>query len=162
MSPSRIRAIGPPSAASGVMWIAAGTLPEAPDMRPSVRSATLWPRSCKTPSVGVSLCNSGMPLARGPWKRTTTTVSPVNSPAWNAAFTWFWSSKTRARASTTCSSGFTADTLMTARPRLPASMCRPPVAANGLAAGRTMRSLSDAPGPSTHSIPASVSFGSVV
>ena len=38
-------------------------------MRPSVTSATLWPRSCRTPSVGVSLCSSGMPLARGPWKR---------------------------------------------------------------------------------------------
>ena len=30
----------PPSTASGVTWIAAGTLPEAPDMRPSVTSAT--------------------------------------------------------------------------------------------------------------------------
>ena len=27
--------------------MAAGTLPEAPDMRPSVTSATRWPRSCK-------------------------------------------------------------------------------------------------------------------
>ena len=34
MSPSRRRAIGPLSTASGVTWIAAGTLPEAPDMRP--------------------------------------------------------------------------------------------------------------------------------
>ena len=36
-------AIAPPSSASGVTWIAAGTLPEAPDMRPSVTSATLTP-----------------------------------------------------------------------------------------------------------------------
>ena len=49
--------------ASGVMWMAAGTLPEAPDMRPSVSSATLKPRSCRTPSAGVSLCSSGMPTA---------------------------------------------------------------------------------------------------
>jgi hypothetical protein len=43
MSPSRIFEIGPPSTASGVMWMAAGTLPDAPDMRPSVSSATLKP-----------------------------------------------------------------------------------------------------------------------
>ena len=60
------------ASASGETWIAAGTLPLAPDMRPSVISATLCPRSCRTPSAGVSLCSSGMPLARGPWKRTTT------------------------------------------------------------------------------------------
>ena len=52
--------------ASGVQWIAAGTLPDAPDMRPSVTSATLKPLSCNTPKGGVSLCSSGMPLARGP------------------------------------------------------------------------------------------------
>ncbi len=40
MSPSRTLATGPPQAASGVRWIAAGTLPDAPDMRPSVTSAT--------------------------------------------------------------------------------------------------------------------------
>ena len=74
MSPSRSRASGPPSTASGVRWIAAGTLPEAPDIRPSVTSATLKPLSCSTPSDGVSLCSSGMPLACGPWKRTTATM----------------------------------------------------------------------------------------
>ena len=36
-------------------WIAAGTLPDAPDMRPSVTSATLSPRSCNTLSSGVRL-----------------------------------------------------------------------------------------------------------
>ena len=66
MSPSRTLAIGPPSAASGVRWIAAGTLPEAPDIRPSVTSATLKPWSCSTPRAGVSLCSSGMPLALRP------------------------------------------------------------------------------------------------
>jgi hypothetical protein len=35
---------------------------------------------------GVSLCSSGMPLAFGPWKRTTAMKSPVNSPALKAAF----------------------------------------------------------------------------
>ena len=80
MSPSRMRASAPPSAASGVTWIAAGTLPDAPDMRPSVSSATLWPRSWSRPSVGVSLCSSGMPLAFGPWKRTTAMKSLVEPP----------------------------------------------------------------------------------
>jgi hypothetical protein len=45
MSPSRTRASGPSGSASGETWIAAGTLPLAPDMRPSVISATLCPRS---------------------------------------------------------------------------------------------------------------------
>ena len=39
-SPSRSRASGPSGSASGETWIAAGTLPLAPDMRPSVISAT--------------------------------------------------------------------------------------------------------------------------
>lgn len=84
-SPLRISAMAPPSAASGVTWIAAGTLPEAPESRPSVTSATLLPRSCSTPSGGISLCSSGMPLAFGPWKRTTATKSPLRSPALKAA-----------------------------------------------------------------------------
>ena len=65
--------------------MAAGTLPEAPDMRPSVTSATLKPLSCSTPSAGVSLCSSGMPLACGPWKRTTATKSRSSSPRLKAA-----------------------------------------------------------------------------
>nr|BFE77906.1 hypothetical protein GCM10020093_005070 [Planobispora longispora] len=56
-----------PRAASGDRWMAAGTLPEAPDMRPSVTIATFWPRSSSTAIGGVSLCSSGMPLALGPW-----------------------------------------------------------------------------------------------
>ena len=31
-------------------------------------------------SVGVSWCSSGMPFARGPWKRTTTTQSRDSAP----------------------------------------------------------------------------------
>src|SRR3546814_6035004 len=54
-------------------------------MRPSVTSATLKPRSCSTPSGGVSLCSSGMPIACGPWKRTTATKSFSSSPALKAA-----------------------------------------------------------------------------
>ena len=71
-SPSCSLPIRPPSSASGATWMAEGTLPDAPDMRPSVTSATLWPRSCSTARIGVSACSSGMPLALGPWKRTTT------------------------------------------------------------------------------------------
>src|SRR5690606_968664 len=65
-SPSCRKARGPPPSASGLTWIALGTLPLAPDIRPSVTSATLCPRSCSTPSTGVSLCSSGIPFARGP------------------------------------------------------------------------------------------------
>ena len=68
-------------ATSGLTWIAAGTLPDAPLMRPSVTSATRKPFFCSAPSGGVSLCSSGMPLARGPWKRTTATKSRSSSPA---------------------------------------------------------------------------------
>ena len=35
--------------------VGAGTLPDAPDMRPSVTSATLRPRSCSTARTGVRL-----------------------------------------------------------------------------------------------------------
>ena len=49
-------------------------------MRPSVTSATRWPRSCNTPKGGMSLWSSGMPLAFGPWKRTTAIKSPLSSP----------------------------------------------------------------------------------
>ncbi|MCY1294137.1 hypothetical protein D9M70_434190 [compost metagenome] len=100
-SPSRTRASGPPSKASGQTWMAAGIFPEAPDMRPSVTSATLKPRSCSTPRKGVSLCSSGMPLLRGPWKRITATRSRSSSPALKASASACWSWKTRAGASTT-------------------------------------------------------------
>jgi hypothetical protein len=83
-SPSRSRASGPPASASGLTWMAAGTLPLAPLMRPSVTSATLKPLPCSTASGGVSLCSSGMPLACGPWKRTTATTSRSSSPALKA------------------------------------------------------------------------------
>ena len=85
-------AIGPPSTASGVTWMAAGTLPDAPDMRPSVTSATLNARPCRTLSAGVRLCSSGMPMALGPAKRTTAMKSWLSSPALKAACSpcWLW------------------------------------------------------------------------
>jgi hypothetical protein len=144
-SPSRSSASGPPAAASGDTWIAAGTLPEAPLMRPSVTSATRKPLPCRTASGGVSLCSSGMPLARGPCQRTTQTRSHSSSPAWKAASIASWLSKMRAGASITCRSCGTADTLITLRPRLPVSSRRPPVRLNGCPAGRTMLSSPDAP-----------------
>ena len=61
-SPSRRRDSGPPAAASGVQWIAAGTLPEAPLMRPSVTSATRRPRSISTPSAGRELVQLRHPV----------------------------------------------------------------------------------------------------
>ena len=70
---------------------------DAPDMRPSVTSATLWPRSCSTPSTVVSLCSSGMPLAFGPWKRTTAMKSRSSSPALKASFSACWLSNTMRR-----------------------------------------------------------------
>src|SRR3546814_19100351 len=51
-SPSRKRDNGPPPIASGVTWIAAGTLPLAPDMRPSVTSAPLKPLHTETRREG--------------------------------------------------------------------------------------------------------------
>ena len=57
---------GPPSSAPGHTWIAAGTAPDAPDIRPSVTSATRKPLFCSPVSAGVSECSSGMPLARRP------------------------------------------------------------------------------------------------
>ena len=67
-SPSRSRASGPPIAASGQTWIAAGTLPDAPDIRPSVTSATFSPRSCSTDSVGVRLMQFRHPVRLRPLK----------------------------------------------------------------------------------------------
>jgi hypothetical protein len=62
-------------------------LPEAPDIRPSVTSATAARDPAALTMVGVSEWSSGIPLACGPWKRTTTIVSEVNSPALKAALT---------------------------------------------------------------------------
>ena len=81
----------------GVTWIAAGTLPDAPRHAPVGDQRDLEARSCSTPSGGVSLCSSGMPLACGPWKRTTATKSRSSSPALKAASSSSWLSKTTRR-----------------------------------------------------------------
>ena len=48
--------------------MAAGTLPDAPDMRPSVTSATRNPRSCTEPRTGVSACSLGHAVGLGALK----------------------------------------------------------------------------------------------
>lgn len=44
----------------------AGTLPDMPDVRPSLSSFTGKPRFCKIASADISLCNSGVLFAFGP------------------------------------------------------------------------------------------------
>ncbi|MNV65174.1 hypothetical protein D3C71_1578540 [compost metagenome] len=161
-SPSRTRASGPPTSASGPTWITAGTLPDAPDMRPSVTSATLWPASCSAPSAGVRRCNSGMPLAFGPWKRTTATTSRFSSSASKAACSASWESNTRAGASTIRCSSATADTLITPRPRLPAIRRSPPSFENGADAGASTAASPLVAGPSRQRSVPSVITGSSV
>ena len=140
-SPSRSLASAPPNFASGDTWIAAGTLPEAPDIRPSVTSATRKPLSWSTPSNGVSLCSSGIPLAAGPWNRTTTTTLRSSSPAWNAVITSFCSQNTRQGASIVQRDFSTALTLIVPRPRLPCTSRNPPSGWNGSLTGRSMAGL---------------------
>ena len=52
--------------ASEVFQAFEGTFPDAPDIRPSVIKATLKPISWRLERIGVSACNSGIPLALGP------------------------------------------------------------------------------------------------
>ena len=137
ISPSCTRASGPPAAASGETWMAAGTLPEAPLIRPSVTKATAKPLFCRIAKGGVSLCSSGMPLACGPCQRTTHTTSRSNSPTLNAACSASWESNTRQGACTTWRSAGTEDTLMTLRPSGPCKSFKPPLALKGSLTGRT-------------------------
>ena len=136
-SPSCTQASGPPAAASGDTWMAAGTLPEAPLMRPSVTKATAKPLFCRMAKGGVSLCSSGMPLACGPCQRTTHTTSRSNSPALKAACSASCESNTRHGACTTCRSAGTEDTLITLRPSAPCKSFKPPLALKGSVTGRT-------------------------
>ena len=132
VSPSRTRASGPPARHSGVTWIAAGTLPDAPDMRPSVTSATWKPWSCSTPSdrrelVQLRACRWRAAPGSGPRRRSRAAARRGRtrpSPPLGV-------SNTSAGACTTRCSGLTAEVLMTARPRLPASSFSPPSALNG-------------------------------
>ena len=107
-------------------------------MRPSVTIATLNPLFCSTAKGGVSLCNSGIPLALGPWKRTTAIKSRSNSPRSNAANSSSWASNTMAGASIMWRSSGTAEILITLRPKLPFSKRKPPDSLNGDAAVRTI------------------------
>ena len=60
---------------------------------------------------GVSLCSSGMPLAFGPWKRTTAMKSRELAGL-EASFSACWLSNTTAGASMRRRSGFTAEVLI--------------------------------------------------
>ena len=123
--------------------------PDAPLMRPSVTSATAYPRFCSTPSDGVSACSSGIPLADGPCSRMTTTTSRSSSRREKAVRNPTWSVNTRAGASTTRCSSATAETLMTALPSEPRSMRSPPSGAKGSVAGRSTLSSPDSSGRSS-------------
>ena len=81
--------------------MAAGTLPDAPDIRPSVTMATLKPLSCCEAIIGVNLCSSGMPLAFGPCSLITAMKSVSSSPRANAACKPDCESNTLAGAVTT-------------------------------------------------------------
>ncbi len=85
MSPSRSCASGPPIAASGQTWIAAGTLPEAPDIRPSVTSATLQPAVLQDRQRRRQRMQLRHPVrAAAPGSGRRRSVSEVNSPALKA------------------------------------------------------------------------------
>jgi len=150
MSPSRTLPMAPPDSASGLTCNAVGTLPEAPESRPSVTSATRRPWFCNMPSNGVRLCCSGMPLARGPWKRSTATKSCGKAPARCSLASCAGSSSTTAGAVIAWRSGLSADTLISERPRLPLSRRRPPCASNGALAGRNTVSSPLLAGTSRH------------
>ncbi len=151
--------MGPACTDSGVTWIAAGIAPDAPLMRPSVTSATAYPRFWRTPSEGVRACSSGMPFALGPCSRMTTTTSRSSSRRENACRNPTWSVKTRAGASTTRSFSATADTLMTAWPSVPRSTRRPPSGANGSVGGRSTSGSPDEGAASTNRSSPSTSSG---
>lgn len=109
-----------------------------PDMRPSVKErATRSQCFCSTPSGGVSLCSSGMPLAAGPWKRTTTMTSLLNSASLEGAFDLVLLVEDAHRCLMVKRSSGTAEILMlTARPSSPCSRRRSPSARNCSPTGR--------------------------
>jgi len=103
------------------MWIAEGTLPEAPDIRPSVTRATLNP--CLAGHlVEVSAYAFWHPLIWS-WKRSTTMTSFSNSPRLKAATTSSWSSNTIAGASTIDAFQIQ-QKLWHATPKLPCITCK--------------------------------------
>ena len=132
-SPSRTRQRAA-RAASGVQWIAAGTLPDAPDMRPSVTSATRWPRSMQHAERGrelVQLAASRSRAGPGGGRRRRGRGRARRHRTRRASCDW--SSNTRAGASIDALLGATAETFITARPSEPSSTRMPPSGANGVA-----------------------------
>ena len=137
-SPSATRASGPPAAASGVRWIAAGTFPDAPDIRPSVTSATLCPRSCSTPRAGVSLCSSGMPRPlRALVAHDRDEIAVQRTGLEGVKKLLLAVEHDRGRGHDAVFGRSTADVLITLAPRFPVSVFSPPSGANGSSAVRT-------------------------
>ena len=134
----------PSLAASGVRWMAAGTLPEAPGhARPSVTRATRRPRSCSTDSDAGSgnAALRGMPLARGPWKRTTATKSRSSLPGLEGAArnaSWLSNTITPATSTTRCSGLDRRGLDHRPKPRLPVSRRSPTSRSNGSETGRSI------------------------
>ena len=113
----------PAAAASGVRWMAAGTLPEAPDMRPSVTSATRWPRSCSTPSSGRELVQLGHAVGARALEAHDGHEVAVQRAGLEGGEEVAPGRRRPRPAPRPCRcSGLTAEVLITARPRLPSSI----------------------------------------
>ena len=89
-----------------------------------------------------------MPLARGPWLRTTAMKSSTSRPTLNASSSASCDSNTRAGAVIARNSGATAEIFATARPRLPCRRRRPPSRSNGSSMPRSTSGSSDRGGGS--------------
>ena len=88
-------------------------------------------------------------------------VSEVNSPALKAALTASWLWKTRAGASITWRSGATAETLITAAPKVAGQLLQPALSPRrASAAGRTILSFRLSLAPSRQARRPAVSIGS--
>ena len=124
---------GPPAAASGVQWIAAGTLPEAP------RHAAVGDERDAVAAVHQHAERGRELVQLGHAVRARALVADDRDEVARRARrgrrrrgSRAWSSKTRAGAVTTRCSGATADTFITARPSAPSSTRMPPSGANGV------------------------------
>ncbi len=108
-SPSRSRASGPPIAASGQTWIAAGTLPRGSRHPPVRHQRHPQPPVLQHRERGRQRMQFGHAIGPRPLERTTTITSEVNSPALKARLTESWSWKMRTAPRPTCRSGATAE-----------------------------------------------------
>ena len=146
MSPSRTLPSGPPPSASGEQWIAAGTLPDAPDMRPSVTSATLNPRSATRRGRG-QLVEFGHAVGARALEAHDDDDVAVEFARLERGLDFGLVMEHARRAPRSSSArDRPRDTLMQARPRLPARMRKPPSGEKALAAGRRIVSSPLAPG----------------